>query len=512
MLRRPNLLSGPTNLVRKHPNSVLVLMVVLILLNLLSLWQHISLRQSFDDLNVGRSQTNIHHDSWFPSFSASQTLSARDIQETAEAALRRDRGASDRENYRHSSDGDSSHHHLDNHHPNLASLHDADRKHSSSSPLDLSDLSEEDAVRLLRALQKTKAYSHFEESLSVRSFPPHSPVLSTAHVLNAPIISKQFPPVKKLNILQKKRILVTGGAGFVGSHLTDRLMTQGHEVIVVDNLFTGRRDNIQHWVGHPNFAFYEHDVVEDFMAEVHQIYHLACPASPPHYQYNPIKTVKTSMLGTLKMAGLAKRVRARMLFTSTSEVYGDPLEHPQRESYWGNVNTMGPRACYDEGKRVGETICYSYRTELGVEMRIARIFNTFGPRMHPNDGRVVSNFIISALKGEPLTIYGDGSTTRSFQYVDDLVDGLVLLMNSDEVRPVNLGNPDETSIGAFALKVKAMVGSESEITHVAAPTDDPKKRKPDISRARASLNWQPRVHVDEGLQHTIDYFKELLEL
>ena len=255
-----------------------------------------------------------------------------------------------------------------------------------------------------------------------------------------------YPPVKTLPEIEKLRILVTGGAGFVGSHLVDRLMMAGHQVIVVDNMFTGRQKNVAHWLGHPNFQLIVHDVVEPIMLEVDQIYHLACPASPPHYQYNPIKTIKTSTEGTLNMLGLAKRTRARMLLTSTSEVYGDPEVHPQSESYWGHVNPIGPRACYDEGKRVAETMMYAYEKQAAVEVRVARIFNTFGPRMHPNDGRVVSNFIIQAVQGKDITIYGEGLQTRSFQYVDDLVEGLLRLMDGNYSLPVNIGNPDEYKV------------------------------------------------------------------
>ena len=258
--------------------------------------------------------------------------------------------------------------------------------------------------------------------------------------------SKTYPPVTKLSEGQALRILVTGGAGFVGSHLVDRLMLQGHSVIVVDNMFTGRQRNVIQWIGHPHFQLIIHDVVEPIMLEVDQIYHLACPASPPHYQYNPIKTIKTSTEGTLNMLGLAKRVGARMLLTSTSEVYGDPEVHPQKETYWGHVNPIGPRACYDEGKRVAETMMYAYQSQANVEVRVARIFNTFGPRMHPNDGRVVSNFIIQALQGKDLTIYGNGQQTRSFQFVDDLVEGLMRLMNGNYSQPVNLGNPEEYKV------------------------------------------------------------------
>eukprot|EP00957_Ditylum_brightwellii_P040985 3102941-Ditylum_brightwellii.AAC.1 len=259
------------------------------------------------------------------------------------------------------------------------------------------------------------------------------PTATTPYVMHTP----------RLPDRDRKKVLVTGGAGFVGSHLVDKLMMEGHEVIVIDNFFTGQKKNVEHWMHHPHFSIKTHDVTEPIMLEVDQIYHLACPASPPHYQYNPVKTIKTSTMGTINMLGLAKRVKARMLLTSTSEIYGDPQVHPQPESYWGNVNTIGPRACYDEGKRVAETMMYSYRNQNHVEVRVARIFNTFGPRMHPNDGRVVSNFIIQALQDKDLTIYGEGLQTRSFQYVDDLVEGLFLLMNGDYDMPVNLGNPDE---------------------------------------------------------------------
>eukprot|EP00611_Tribonema_gayanum_P006212 TRINITY_DN154_c0_g1_i1.p1 TRINITY_DN154_c0_g1~~TRINITY_DN154_c0_g1_i1.p1 ORF type:complete len:425 (+),score=130.38 TRINITY_DN154_c0_g1_i1:348-1622(+) len=321
----------------------------------------------------------------------------------------------------------------------------------------------------------------------------------------------KHPAVAQLPESERKRILVTGGAGFVGSHLVDRLMTQGHEVIVLDNMFTGRKKNVQHWIGHPHFQLIIHDVVEPIMLEIDQIYHLACPASPPHYQYNPIKTIKTSTQGTLNMLGLAKRTGARMLLTSTSEVYGDPEEHPQRETYWGHVNQLGPRACYDEGKRVAETMMYAYHAQGGLEVRVARIFNTFGPRMHPNDGRVVSNFIIQALQGKDMTIYGDGSQTRSFQYVDDLVDGLVMLMNSNYHLPVNIGNPEEFSVKQFATLIKDLTGSASRIAHLPATQDDPHKRKPDIALAKRELGWEPRVHVHDGLAHTIAFFKGVLK-
>eukprot|EP00462_Mataza_sp_D1_P021482 CAMPEP_0175144296 /NCGR_PEP_ID=MMETSP0087-20121206/14038_1 /TAXON_ID=136419 /ORGANISM="Unknown Unknown, Strain D1" /LENGTH=405 /DNA_ID=CAMNT_0016428719 /DNA_START=101 /DNA_END=1318 /DNA_ORIENTATION=- len=322
--------------------------------------------------------------------------------------------------------------------------------------------------------------------------------------------AKAFPPVPRLDVGSKKRILVTGGAGFVGSNLVDILMMQGHEVTVIDNFFTGRRQNVAHWEGHENFRLVNHDIVNPYMAEVDQIYHLACPASPPHYQYNPIKTIKTSVQGTLNMLGLAKRVKARLLFTSTSEVYGDPEQHPQQETYWGHVNPIGPRACYDEGKRVAETMCYSYAKEEKVEVRVARIFNTFGPRMHPNDGRVVSNFIIQALKGTPLTIYGDGSQTRSFQYVSDLVAGLISLMNSNVTSPVNLGNPEETTIKQFAEYIQSTISPGTPIKNLPASEDDPKKRKPDITKAKSLLGWQPTVKTKDGLKDTIEYFRQQL--
>mmetsp|Transcript_7635 Transcript_7635/g.9046 ORF Transcript_7635/g.9046 Transcript_7635/m.9046 type:complete len:426 (-) Transcript_7635:209-1486(-) len=319
-----------------------------------------------------------------------------------------------------------------------------------------------------------------------------------------------WPPVATLPESKRKRILITGGAGFVGSNLVDRLMMEGHEVIVLDNMFTGRKKNIQHWIGHPSFQIIIGDVVNPIFVEVDQIYNLACPASPPHYQYNPIKTIKTSTEGTLNMLGLAKRVKARVLLTSTSEIYGDPEIHPQPESYWGHVNPIGPRSCYDEGKRVAETMMYAYKSQEGVEVRVARIFNTFGPRMHPNDGRVVSNFIIQALQGKPITIYGDGHQTRSFQYVDDLVDGLIRLMNGKYDQPVNLGNPDEYTIKDFAHKIHHMTKSNSTIMELPSTTDDPKQRKPDITTAKREIQWSPQVSVNEGLRKTVEYFRSEL--
>lgn len=320
----------------------------------------------------------------------------------------------------------------------------------------------------------------------------------------------KHPPTAFLPEGKRKRILVTGGAGFVGSHLVDRLMIEGHEVIVVDNFFTGRRRNVEHWIGHANFELIHQDVIEPLYIEVDQIYHLACPASPPHYMYNPIKTIKTSSMGTLNMLGLAKRVDATMLMASTSEVYGDPEVHPQAETYWGHVNPIGPRACYDEGKRVAETMCYAYQKQEGVKIRVARIFNTYGPRMHMEDGRVVSNFILQSLQNKDVTVYGDGSQTRSFQYVDDLVDGLIGLMNSDITSPVNVGNPDEHTIGQFADLIIELTGSNSKVVNMPAAQDDPQRRKPDISKALEGFGWKPRVELMDGLQKTVEYFKNEL--
>ena len=304
------------------------------------------------------------------------------------------------------------------------------------------------------------------------------------------------------------RILITGGAGFLGSHLCDRLLKDGHEVICLDNLFTGRKSNVLHLKDNPNFEFVRHDVIDPFKYEVDQIYNLACPASPPHYQFNPIKTTKTSVMGAINCLGLAKRVRARVFQASTSEVYGDPEVHPQPESYWGLVNPIGPRSCYDEGKRCAETLFFDYHRENKVDIRVVRIFNTYGPRMHPNDGRVVSNFIVQALKGEDITIYGDGMQTRSFCYVDDLIEGFVRLMvQTETVGPMNIGNPGEFTMMQLAELTLKLVGGSSKIVHQDLPADDPKQRRPDITLAKSVLNWEPTVELEEGLGHTIEYFK-----
>jgi UDP-glucuronate decarboxylase len=309
------------------------------------------------------------------------------------------------------------------------------------------------------------------------------------------------------------RILVTGGAGFIGSHLCERLLKNGDEVICLDNFFTGRKANILHLMDSRNFELIRHDVTEPILLEVDQIYNLACPASPIHYQFNPVKTVKTSVMGTINMLGMAKRVKARILQASTSEVYGDPLVHPQPENYWGNVNPIGLRSCYDEGKRVAETLMMDYHRQNGVDTRIVRIFNTYGERMLENDGRVVSNFIVQALRGKPLTIYGDGTQTRSFCYVSDLVEGIIRLMNTEAENihlPVNLGNPDEFTMNELADEVAKATGKEIKLDYLPLPPDDPRQRKPDISRARQLLGWQPQVKLAEGLKHTAAYFEALI--
>jgi UDP-glucuronate decarboxylase len=306
-----------------------------------------------------------------------------------------------------------------------------------------------------------------------------------------------------------KRILVTGGAGFLGSHLCERLVKQGHDVLCVDNFFTGRKANIAHLLGHPNFELMRHDVTFPLYVEVDQIYNLACPASPVHYQFDPVQTIKTSVHGAINMLGLAKRVGARILQASTSEVYGDPEQHPQTEPYWGNVNPIGIRSCYDEGKRCAESLFFSYHRQYQVPIKVARIFNTYGPRMLEHDGRVVSNFIVQALNGEPITLYGDGSQTRSFCYVDDLMDGLTTLMESPEAftGPVNLGNPTEITIAELATRIVALTGSSTPIVFEPLPQDDPRQRQPDITLAKSTLGWQPSMALEEGLLRTIAYFR-----
>ncbi len=310
----------------------------------------------------------------------------------------------------------------------------------------------------------------------------------------------------------RKRIVVTGGAGFLGSHLIDRLLAEGHEVLCVDNLFTGSKRNIEHLIGNPLFEFMRHDVTFPLYVEADEIYNLACPASPVHYQHDPVQTTKTSVHGAINMLGLAKRLRCRILQASTSEVYGDPEIHPQREDYWGKVNPIGPRACYDEGKRCAETLFFDYHRQNGLEIKVARIFNTYGPRMHPADGRVVSNFIVQALKNEPITLYGDGKQTRSFCYVDDLIDGLVRLMASapDFTGPVNIGNPHEFTIRQLAEKVIAMTGSSGGLIEKPLPQDDPRQRQPDITLARDKLGWEPQTQLDQGLEATIAYFRSIV--
>ncbi|MDB9309386.1 SDR family oxidoreductase [Aphanizomenon sp. CS-733/32] len=304
------------------------------------------------------------------------------------------------------------------------------------------------------------------------------------------------------------RILVTGGAGFIGSHLIDRLMNDGHEVICLDNFYTGKKHNLLQWLDHPNFEMIRHDITEPIRLEVDQVYHLACPASPVHYQYNPIKTVKTNVIGTLNMLGLAKRVKARFLLASTSEVYGDPEIHPQTEDYRGSVNPIGIRSCYDEGKRMAETLAFDYYRENKVEIRVARIFNTYGPRMLENDGRVVSNFVAQALRGVPLTVYGEGQQTRSFCYVSDLVNGLMRLMNGEHTGPINLGNPDEYTILELAQTVQNLINPDAEIKFEPLPADDPRRRRPDITKAQTLLDWEPTIPLKDGLNLMIEDFRQ----
>ena len=327
----------------------------------------------------------------------------------------------------------------------------------------------------------------------------------------APAISTASPPIATQLL---RRVLVTGGAGFIGSHLCERLLETGYDVLCVDNFFTGTRRNIEHLLGHPRFEILRHDITFPLYIEVDEIYNLACPASPVHYQRDPVQTTKTSVLGAINMLGLAKRLRCRILQASTSEVYGDPEVHPQQESYWGHVNPIGPRSCYDEGKRCAETLFFDYRRQHNLKVKVLRIFNTYGPRMQPNDGRVVSNFIIQALNNQPITIYGDGQQTRSFCFVDDLVGGMIGLMNTPDkiTGPINCGNPNEFTIRELAEKVIAMTGSRSRIIHQALPQDDPRQRRPDISQAQEVLDWQPTVMLTEGLQRTIAYFEQLLSV
>ncbi len=327
------------------------------------------------------------------------------------------------------------------------------------------------------------------------------PALGTLNVSN-------IAQVKTVKLGKIMRILVTGGAGFIGSHLIDRLINEGHEILCLDNFYTGHKRNILKWMSHPYFELIRHDITEPIRLEVDQIYHLACPASPVHYQYNPVKTVKTNVMGTMNMLGLAKRVKARFLLASTSEVYGDPEVHPQSEEYRGSVNPIGLRSCYDEGKRIAETLAFDYYRQNKVDIRVARIFNTYGPRMLENDGRVVSNFIVQALRGTPLTVYGDGSQTRSFCYVSNLVDGLMRLMNGEYVGPINLGNPDEYTILELAQAVQKQINPDAQIQFEPLPSDDPRRRRPDISKAKTLLNWEPTVPLQEGLKLTIEDFRD----
>ncbi len=317
----------------------------------------------------------------------------------------------------------------------------------------------------------------------------------------------------KTNMLHnQKRILVTGGAGFLGSHLCDHLVAQGHDILCLDNFFTGSKKNIVRLLEKPNFELIRHDLVQPIFLEADEIYNLACPASPIHYQYNPVKTTKTSVMGAINMLGLAKRVRAKILQASTSEIYGNPVVHPQKEEYWGNVNTIGPRSCYDEGKRCAETLFFDYHRQNNVNIRVVRIFNTYGPRMHPRDGRVISNFIVQALTSKDITVYGDGTQTRSFCYVDDMVEGMVRMMNGPDnfIGPVNLGNPDELSILDIAKMIIDLTGSTSKIIFEPLPQDDPVQRQPDITLARENLGWEPKLDIETGLKRTIEYFRKIL--
>ena len=336
-------------------------------------------------------------------------------------------------------------------------------------------------------------------------------MLGVSRFKNAPRVSVSRRG-ENPNMIANKTILVTGGAGFLGSHLCDRLLADGHDILCVDNFFTGTKRNIEHLIGHSRFELVRHDVTFPLYLEVDEIYNLACPASPIHYQHDPVQTTKTSVHGAINMLGLAKRLRCRIFQASTSEVYGDPSVHPQTEDYWGNVNPIGPRSCYDEGKRCAETLFFDYHRQHQLEIKVARIFNTYGPRMHPNDGRVVSNFIVQALTGEPITLYGDGGQTRAFCYVDDLIEGFVKLMESpaEIIGPINLGNPGEFTIRELAELTLEMTGSKSKLVFRQLPTDDPRQRQPNIARARDELNWQPKVPLRDGLAKTISYFDQLL--
>ncbi|XP_017485596.1 PREDICTED: UDP-glucuronic acid decarboxylase 1-like [Rhagoletis zephyria] len=389
------------------------------------------------------------------------------------------------------------------------------------SPLSQATFIEEMQSEISRLRQRLEEMERKQASFEghqngAQLFPPLSSSSSSRHHQQQQGSSnnyQQYMKTKQLPYSEKKRILITGGAGFVGSHLLDRLLLDGHEVIVADNFYTGRRLNIAHWIGHPNFELLHHDIVNPLYVEVDEIYHLASPASPPHYMMNAVKTIKTNTVGTINMLGLAKRVGGRILVASTSEVYGDPTVHPQAETYWGNVNPIGPRSCYDEGKRVAEALTYAYAKQERLEVRVARIFNTYGPRMHVHDGRVVSNFISQALQGRRLSVYGEGRQTRSFQYVTDLVEGLVRLMAANYSQPVNLGNPEETRIADFARIVLDLVHGYAHIEHFPTPVDDPRRRRPDISLAKRTLHgWTPNVTLEEGLVKTIDYFRGELRL
>lgn len=353
--------------------------------------------------------------------------------------------------------------------------------------------------------------SSSSSSFTTTSLNEPVPISYFNHEYKQPAFHHRIHSVGKIPLGIKRkglRIVVTGGAGFVGSHLVDRLMARGDSVIVVDNFFTGRKENVMHHFGNPRFELIRHDVVEPLLLEVDQIYHLACPASPVHYKFNPVKTIKTNVVGTLNMLGLAKRVGARFLLTSTSEVYGDPLQHPQKETYWGNVNPIGVRSCYDEGKRTAETLTMDYHRGAGVEVRIARIFNTYGPRMCLDDGRVVSNFVAQALRKEPLTVYGDGKQTRSFQYVSDLVEGLMRLMEGEHVGPFNLGNPGEFTMLELAKVVQETIDPDAKIEYRPNTEDDPHKRKPDIDRAKELLGWEPKVDLHKGLPLMVSDFRQ----